>query len=556
MRTFRLRRHTPWLARAPPSTLGRRRTRCRQRQAAAPPLRRRHCRRRGRVAYAAAARARAAAAAARRARGQLSRARELAERTKAAASAAAAAASEREAAEGLRTELEQSKVEVEAARAAIEGMRSEIVDIRGEQEQEAQRQAAGREALRAALRERCFKARAETRERLARESIRLGTLELDGKAFGGAGWVQKDGTSLLHLAERERSLEGRRAALEEDRKALRKRRAASTKSGGASGGGAGGGGGDGHSMSGEGAAEGEAASLELLDREEAVNFRASLLAKERAELAAERKQLEREAQEHFHELRLAHELESLEPGWLRDCPSLPTEGAVYEPSRRARTRAKSAQRFVFLELIAQGGFSCVFKAYDLQRQQYAACKIHRMTDGWADARKEAFVRHVEREMEITVGVRHHRVVETFAAFEVSQSTVVSVMTYCNGGSLADLLRKQGALSERDAKSVMLQLLCGLRHLHVRAEPIIHYDLKPANILFHDGELKLSDFGLSKVMAPPPAPPPPRRSPAAQAWSSRRMARARTATCRPSATTATSRASARASTSSPRASSTL
>ena len=48
---------------------------------------------------------------------------------------------------------------------------------------------------------------------------------------------------------------------------------------------------------------------------------------------------------------------------------------------------------------------------------------------------------------------------------------------------------------------MLQLLCGLRHLHTRAEPIIHYDLKPANILFHDGEVKLSDFGLSKVMAP-------------------------------------------------------
>merc|ERR1719473_1540821 len=75
------------------------------------------------------------------------------------------------------------------------------------------------------------------------------------------------------------------------------------------------------------------------------------------------------------------------------------------------------------------------------------------------------------------------------------------MPYCNGGSLADLLRKHGPLAERDAKSIMLQLLCGLRHLHSRPQPIIHYDLKPANILFHDGEVKLSDFGLSKVMAP-------------------------------------------------------
>ena len=73
------------------------------------------------------------------------------------------------------------------------------------------------------------------------------------------------------------------------------------------------------------------------------------------------------------------------------------------------------------------------------------------------------------------------------------------MPYCNGGSLADLLRRQGALPEKDAKSVVVQVLHGLRHLHGQREPVIHYDLKPANILFHDGEVKLSDFGLAKVM---------------------------------------------------------
>ena len=70
--------------------------------------------------------------------------------------------------------------------------------------------------------------------------------------------------------------------------------------------------------------------------------------------------------------------------------------------------------------------------------------------------------------------------------------VVIVSVTCNNGSLADLLRKQGALSERDAKSVMLQLLCGLRHL-VRAGDL-HYDLKPANILFRDGELSSPTLG--------------------------------------------------------------
>jgi tousled-like kinase len=47
--------------------------------------------------------------------------------------------------------------------------------------------------------------------------------------------------------------------------------------------------------------------------------------------------------------------------------------------------------------------------------------------------------------------------------------------------------------------IISQIFSGLFYLNELKRPIIHYDLKPANILFHNGEIKITDFGLSKIM---------------------------------------------------------
>jgi tousled-like kinase len=55
------------------------------------------------------------------------------------------------------------------------------------------------------------------------------------------------------------------------------------------------------------------------------------------------------------------------------------------------------------------------------------------------------------------------------------------------------------LSEREARCIIGQVFAALRYINARNDTIIHYDLKPGNILFHKGEVKITDFGLSKVV---------------------------------------------------------
>ena len=57
------------------------------------------------------------------------------------------------------------------------------------------------------------------------------------------------------------------------------------------------------------------------------------------------------------------------------------------------------------------------------------------------------------------------------------------------------------LPEKDAKLLIRQILSGLKYLNNHKTKVIHYDLKPQNIIFHKGSLKITDFGLCKIMDP-------------------------------------------------------
>jgi len=81
----------------------------------------------------------------------------------------------------------------------------------------------------------------------------------------------------------------------------------------------------------------------------------------------------------------------------------------------------------------------------------------------------------------------------------TENRVAFELEYCSGPELSVYLRKYKCLEEREAKIIIRQLFSALNYLYQLKEKIIHYDLKPANIIFHEGVVKILDFGLCKVM---------------------------------------------------------
>ena len=77
------------------------------------------------------------------------------------------------------------------------------------------------------------------------------------------------------------------------------------------------------------------------------------------------------------------------------------------------------------------------------------------------------------------------------------NSVSLLVEYLKGDAMSHLIKRKGALREKDVSKYFQQILEGLAYLH--ENKIVHRDLKCDNILLDErSNCKLADFGTSKL----------------------------------------------------------
>jgi serine/threonine protein kinase/Tol biopolymer transport system component len=144
--------------------------------------------------------------------------------------------------------------------------------------------------------------------------------------------------------------------------------------------------------------------------------------------------------------------------------------------------------------IGAGGMGEVYQAHDSNLRRDVAIKV--LPEAFAhDAERLSRFR---REAQLLAALNHSNIA-TIYGLENSNGTSYLVMELVPGETLAQRIKRDGAVPIEEALIIAKQIAEALEAAHEKG--IIHRDLKPANVkLTPEGKVKVLDFGLAKAFA--------------------------------------------------------
>src|SRR3712207_2290823 len=160
-----------------------------------------------------------------------------------------------------------------------------------------------------------------------------------------------------------------------------------------------------------------------------------------------------------------------------------------------------AGRYRLSTQLGSGAMGTVWSAFDEVLQRRVAVKELRVPPGMPRREALALRERMLREARALGGLSHPNVITVYDVVDVGGEPMV-VLEMLPSRNLATLISEQGVLSTRQAAVVGFATAAALRAAH-RAG-ITHRDVKPGNVLVaHDGQVKLTDFGIARNVADAP-----------------------------------------------------
>ena len=153
-----------------------------------------------------------------------------------------------------------------------------------------------------------------------------------------------------------------------------------------------------------------------------------------------------------------------------------------------------ADRYEVLATVSRGTHASVLRAIDRRHDRAVALKVYECAE---EVQREALL----AEARVLLGLSPHPVLPTVRDDFFVDARYVVVMDWVDGADLGRVLVEQGepGLTRSVVLDCVSQVAAGLDHLHGHDPPVVHGDVKPANMIRAPaGAITLVDFGIASA----------------------------------------------------------
>lgn len=151
-------------------------------------------------------------------------------------------------------------------------------------------------------------------------------------------------------------------------------------------------------------------------------------------------------------------------------------------------------KFLVSTYLGRGSFGEVYLAKNVVSEEFVAVKF--LPKGRVN---DASSKAMSNEMNLAPRIKHPNVIQVLKVNSEPDNPYI-VMEYAPGGTLSQSLEKHKKANEqisiRKAAEMMIDIAQGAMAIN---KVLIHRDIKPDNILIDGSRLRISDFGISKVI---------------------------------------------------------
>lgn len=136
----------------------------------------------------------------------------------------------------------------------------------------------------------------------------------------------------------------------------------------------------------------------------------------------------------------------------------------------------------YLKPIAKGNFSLIYKGYNSKNNTQLVIKQNIKLSNI----------QVKNELFILKKLNHVNVIKFYDEFQANNN-IFFILEYCNGGTLENYIKSKDTIYN---EKYIFEIIFGFEYLH--KNKVMHRDIKPSNFLIHNNQIKISDFGFSKI----------------------------------------------------------